>query len=119
MTWQEIIGVVKERARAIAPGLIEALNIMCIREIGVECVRAFFEKPDRFRDILLETYGGSIDSVLYIVFSLFIRPSFKSSDDEAWDLARLFISNPRRFMEIVKKVLESENKVEDPVMCIK
>ncbi|MEM3926471.1 MAG: hypothetical protein QXU13_02690 [Desulfurococcaceae archaeon] len=106
MTWQEIISVMREKIRNYVPGLLEALDLMCIREIGTTCHNAFFEKPGKFRDMLLKMYGGGIDSALYIVFNVFVKPLFEDKDDRAWELAKLFIRDPDKSIEIIKEIVE-------------
>ncbi|MEM0378585.1 MAG: hypothetical protein QXP68_03865 [Thermosphaera sp.] len=87
-------------------------EFVCKGRARIGCIELFFTNPRLFKDLLLEYYEGSIESVKFIVKEMIIIPVFMVLGENPYgkeeELSDLFIENPERardeMAELLRKV---------------
>ncbi|MEM4933958.1 MAG: hypothetical protein QXN82_03750 [Desulfurococcaceae archaeon] len=99
--------VIRSHVMRIAPGLLQLLDLYCVRTTGEDCITLLLTSPEMFRDILLEIYGSP--HTLEVVIRLFLYPLLlETSSNEPVDiLAKLFVNNPRELRELIREMMQT------------
>lgn len=101
---------IRAHVARIAPGLLQMLDLHCIKTVGEDCVTLLFTSPEMFRDILLEVYGSP--HTLEVIARLFLYPLLlETGSNEPVDiLVKLFINSPRELRELIYEMTQIYSK---------
>jgi len=100
-----------EHSKRVGLALKLALEeLVCKPNGGDGCTKLFVNNPGRLRDLLLEFYEGSAESVKFLVKEMYIIPLFILAEEKSYgredSLAELFIKNPEAFKKEIRSLLE-------------
>ncbi|MEM4436732.1 MAG: hypothetical protein QXO22_07280 [Thermosphaera sp.] len=84
-------------------------EFVCKGRARIGCIELFFTNPKLFKDLLLQYYEGSIESVKLVVKEMIIIPVFMVLGENPYgkeeELSDLFIINPDRARDEIVELL--------------
>jgi hypothetical protein len=100
-----------EHSKRVGLALKLALEeLVCKPDGGGGCTELFVKNPGKLRDLLLEYYEGSVESVKFLIKEMYIIPLFILAEEKSYgredSLAELFVKDPEAFKKEVGRLLE-------------
>jgi len=85
-------------------------ELVCKPNGGGGCTELFVKNPGKLRDLLLEYYEGSVESVKFLIKEMYIVPLFVLAEEKSYgrddSLVELFIKDPEAFKREVGRLVE-------------
>jgi hypothetical protein len=100
-----------EHSKRVGLALKLALEeLICKPNGGGGCTELFVKNPGKLRDLLLEYYEGSVESVKFLIKEMYIVPLLILAEEKSYgredSLSELFVKDPEAFKKEVGRLLE-------------
>ena len=100
-----------EHSKRVGLALKLALEeLVCKPNGGSGCTELFVKNPGKLKDLLLEYYEGSDESVKFLIKEMYIVPLLTLTEEKSYgreeSLAELFVKDPEAFKKEVGRLLE-------------
>lgn len=97
---------VKNSIKSKAMGLHMALDTLCIKEAGVDCIDLLAEDPLKLLELISWLYQSE-HAVTYIFRELLLKPLLSAAGQSGREeeLMNLLSSDPEKFKEVVRELL--------------
>ena len=98
---------VEKSVRSKALGLHIALNMLCLKEAGMDCVDLLLNDPARLKEVVGKFYQSEY-ALTYILRDLLIKPILAELGhvELGDELVKLLIDDPGKFKEEITVLLE-------------